>query len=400
MLGNGSLRVSPPQRSVTQRSQCVRSGSVPGTLRARTATFLLFIYLFIYFYIKKIDLFLTYLAFPARREGNATAARSRSGAEHGRILRFCGRSNHGTRPERGRSPARRRWAPFRCRAPFRSRPAAARPGASGASGDGARAGESHGPDPAARASAGDHPGSPGAGGGQTADILDTSRVISEDGKKKLKDLLHYYYPIEIDPNRTLEEKRPLMVEWWTKAHELLVQQKIHKSDIAQIVRESEAMLRDGFKEFFDQLHKNNIPLFIFSAGVGDILEEIIRQANVFYPNVNVVSNYMAFSDEGVLTHFKGPLIHTYNKNNSVLQGTGYFQQLSTRTSIILLGDSMGDLTMADGVPSVENILKIGFLNDKVEERRKKYLDSYDIVLESDETLDVVNGILRYLLAET
>ncbi|KAF2979067.1 hypothetical protein EK904_012395 [Melospiza melodia maxima] len=221
-------------------------------------------------------------------------------------------------------------------------------------------------------------------------ILDTSRVISEDGKKKLKDLLHYYYPIEIDPNRTLEEKRPLMVEWWTKAHELLVQQKIHKSDIAQIVRESEAMLRDGFREFFDQLHKNKIPLFIFSAGVGDVLEEIIRQANVFYPNVNV----------GVLTHFKGPLIHTYNKNNSVLQGTGYFQQLSTRTSIILLGDSMGDLTMADGVPSVENILKIGFLNDKVEERRKKYLDSYDIVLESDETLDVVNGILRYLLAET
>lgn len=55
--------------------------------------------------------------------------------------------------------------------------------------------------------------------------------------------------------------------------------------------------RDGFKEFFDQLHKNNVPLFIFSAGVGDILEEIIRQANVFYSNVNVVSNYMDFNDD-------------------------------------------------------------------------------------------------------
>ncbi|XP_059686136.1 7-methylguanosine phosphate-specific 5'-nucleotidase [Gavia stellata] len=231
-------------------------------------------------------------------------------------------------------------------------------------------------------------------------ILDNSRVISEDGKKKLKDLLHYYYPIEIDPNRTLEEKRPLMVEWWTRAHELLSQQKIQKGDIAQIVRESDVMLRDGFNELFDQLHKYNIPLFIFSAGVGDILEEVIRQANVFYSNVNVVSNYMDFDDNGVLTRFKGPLIHTYNKNNSVLQGTEYFQQLSTRTSIILLGDSMGDLTMADGVPSVENILKIGFLNDKVEERRGKYLDAYDIVLESDETLDVVNGILRYILIET
>ncbi|NXK90169.1 5NT3B nucleotidase, partial [Formicarius rufipectus] len=231
------------------------------------------------------------------------------------------------------------------------------------------------------------------------DILDTSRVISEDGKKKLKDLLQYYYPIEIDPKRTLEEKRPLMVEWWTRAHELLVQQKIHKDDIAQIVRESEAMLRDGFKEFFDQLHKNNIPLFIFSAGVGDVLEEIIRQASVFYSNVKVVSNYMDFNDDGVLTHFKEPLIHTYNKNNTVLQDTVYFQQLSGRTSVILLGDSMGDLTMADGIPNVENILKIGFLNDKVEEQREKYLDAYDIVLESDETLDVVNGILQYILTE-
>ncbi|NXP17944.1 5NT3B nucleotidase, partial [Scytalopus superciliaris] len=230
-------------------------------------------------------------------------------------------------------------------------------------------------------------------------ILDTSRVVSEDGKKKLKDLLHYYYPIEIDPNRTLEEKRPLMVEWWTRAHELLVQQKIRKSDIAQMVRESEVMLRDGFKEFFDQLHQNNVPLFIFSAGIGDVLEEIIHQANVFYSNVKVVSNYMAFDDDGVLMHFKEPLIHTYNKNNTVLQGTGYLQQLSSRTSVIVLGDSMGDLTMADGIPNVENILKIGFLNDKVEERREKYLDAFDIVLESDETLDVVNGILRYILIE-
>lgn len=151
---------------------------------------------------------------------------------------------------------------------------------------------------------------------------------------------------------------------------------------------------------FDQLHKYNVPLFIFSAGVGDVLEEIIRQANVFYSNINVVSNYMDFDENGVLTRFKGPLIHTYNKNNSVLQGTEYFQELSTRTSIILLGDSMGDLTMADGVPSVENILKIGFLNDKVEERRGKYLGAYDIVLERDETLDVANGILRYILTET
>ncbi|KAJ7313524.1 hypothetical protein JRQ81_004974 [Phrynocephalus forsythii] len=217
---------------------------------------------------------------------------------------------------------------------------------------------------------------------------------------QLKDLLHYYYPIEIDPYRTAEDKLPYMVEWWTKAHSLLSQQGILKSDIAQMVKESDVMLRDGFNIFFDQLHQNRVPLFIFSAGVGDVLEEIIHQAGVFHPNVKVVSNYMDFDDTGVLRGFKAPLIHTYNKNNTVLKNTEYFQQLGTRTNVLLLGDSMGDLSMADGVADVENILRIGFLNDRVEEQRGKYTESYEIVLEKDETLDVVNGILKFILAPT
>ncbi|XP_066483345.1 7-methylguanosine phosphate-specific 5'-nucleotidase [Tiliqua scincoides] len=231
-------------------------------------------------------------------------------------------------------------------------------------------------------------------------ILDYSCVISEEGKKKLKDLLHHYYPIEIDPDRTVEDKLPLMVEWWTEAHNVLTQEKIRKSDIAPTVKESDVMLRDGFNIFFDQLHQSKIPLFIFSAGVGDILEEIIRQAGMFHSNINVVSNYMNFDNNGILIGFKTPLIHTYNKNNSVLENTEYFQQLCTRTNILLLGDSMGDLTMADGVANADNILRVGFLNDKVEEQRGKYTEAYDIVLEKDETLDVVNGILRFILAQT
>ncbi|XP_027726324.1 7-methylguanosine phosphate-specific 5'-nucleotidase [Vombatus ursinus] len=230
-------------------------------------------------------------------------------------------------------------------------------------------------------------------------ILDNSKLISEECQKKLKDLLHYYYPIEIDPNRTVKEKFPLMVEWWTKAHNLLCQQKIQKYQIAQIVRDSDAMLREGFETFFNTLYQSNIPLLIFSAGIGDILEEIIRQMNVFHPNIHVVSNYMEFDESGYLQGFKGNLIHTYNKNSSVLEDSKYFQQLQVKTNILLLGDSMGDLTMADGVSSVGNILKIGFLNDKVEEQREQYMDSYDIVLEKDETLDVVNGILTHILCE-
>ncbi|XP_045155559.1 7-methylguanosine phosphate-specific 5'-nucleotidase isoform X2 [Echinops telfairi] len=198
-------------------------------------------------------------------------------------------------------------------------------------------------------------------------ILDNSKIVSEECRRELKALLHHYYPIEIDPNQTTKEKLPHMVEW------------------------------DGYKMFFNMLYRHSIPLFIFSAGIGDILEEIIRQMKVYHPNIHIVSNYMDFDENGFLQGFKDQLIHTYNKNLSLHENSNYFRQFQDKTNILLLGDSLGDLTMADGVPGVENILKIGFLNDKVEELRERYMDAYDIVLEKDETLDVVNGLLQDIL---
>lgn len=54
--------------------------------------------------------------------------------------------------------------------------------------------------------------------------------------------------------------------------------------------------REDYELFFDRLNQHAIPLLIFSAGIGDILEEVIRQANVFHPNVKVISNYMDFDE--------------------------------------------------------------------------------------------------------
>ncbi|XP_076864274.1 cytosolic 5'-nucleotidase 3-like isoform X2 [Brachyhypopomus gauderio] len=227
-------------------------------------------------------------------------------------------------------------------------------------------------------------------------ILDSSKLISETGQAELKNLLNTYYPIEVDSTRSIEEKLPFMVEWWTKAHALLIEQKIRKDQLTAAVKESDAMLREGFQLFFDHLHQHSIPLLIFSAGIGDILEEVIRQEGFFHPNIKVFSNYMDFDESGVLQDFKGELIHVYNKREGALLNSGHFQELKSRHNVLLLGDSLGDLTMADGVQDLQNILKIGYLNDKVEEGKQSYLDSYDIVLERDETMDVPNAILQYL----
>lgn len=138
-------------------------------------------------------------------------------------------------------------------------------------------------------------------------------------------------------------------------------------------------------------------MFIFSAGIGDVLEEVIRQAGVYHPNVKVVSNFMDFDETGMLKGFKGELIHVFNKHDGALRNTEYFNQLKDNSNIILLGDSQGDLRMADGVANVEHILKIGYLNDRVDELLEKYMNSYDIVLVQDESLEVANSILQKIL---
>lgn len=137
---------------------------------------------------------------------------------------------------------------------------------------------------------------------------------------------------------------------------------------------------------------------IFSAGVGDVLEELIRQNHVFHPNVHIISNYMDFDHAGILQAFKGQLIHSYNKRDGALSHATALRELHGRPNILLLGDSLGDLSMADGVCEAQNVLTVGFLNDKVEERKESYVRSFDIVLIKDETMDVPNAILRYIIS--
>ncbi|XP_054539324.1 LOW QUALITY PROTEIN: cytosolic 5'-nucleotidase 3A-like [Pan troglodytes] len=227
--------------------------------------------------------------------------------------------------------------------------------------------------------------------------IDNCQLVTDECRKKLLQLKKKYYAIEVDPVLTVEEKYPYMVEWYTKSHGLLVQQALPKAKLKEIVAESDVMLKERYENFFDKLQQHSIPVFIFSAGISDVLEEVIRQAGVYHPNVKVVSNFMDFDETGVLKGFKGVLIHIFNKHDGALRNTEYFNQLKDNSNIILLGDSQGDLRMADGVANVEHILKIGYLNDRVDELLEKYMDSYDIVLVQDESLEVANSILQKIL---
>ncbi|XP_035661198.1 cytosolic 5'-nucleotidase 3-like isoform X2 [Branchiostoma floridae] len=228
-------------------------------------------------------------------------------------------------------------------------------------------------------------------------VLENSSLVPESKKQILDELRDTYYPIEINAKMTIEEKIPFMMEWYTKGTGVLVECGLKQSDLSLAVKESNARMRDGCDWQFHTLHEHSVPMLIFSAGIGDILEEIIKQHSQMYANMRVVSNYMDFNHDGMLVGFKGDLVHTYNKNEGALRNSDYFTTLKERRNIILMGDSMGDLRMADGVPNMQHILKIGFLNDNIEERLEKYKEAYDIVLVSDDTMDVPNAIMKKIL---
>ncbi|KAM7284069.1 hypothetical protein ISCGN_001172 [Ixodes scapularis] len=101
--------------------------------------------------------------------------------------------------------------------------------------------------------------------------------------------------------------------------------------------------------------------------------------------------------KGNIIGFKGELIHMYNKNRTSVATPEYFHNVKEKTNIVLLGDSLGDLGMLGDVESQEVVLRIGFLNNKIEERLQQYMKSFDIVLIDDQTMDVVNGILRKII---
>jgi len=67
----------------------------------------------------------------------------------------------------------------------------------------------------------------------------------------------------------------------------------------------------------------------------------------------------------VLIGFKGELLHVFNKNEHSIHKSDYFEKIRHRDSVILLGDSLGDLRITEGAQNCTNLLKIGFLNDKV-----------------------------------
>lgn len=179
-------------------------------------------------------------------------------------------------------------------------------------------------------------------------------------------LYEKYRPIEICPKMTQEEKEPHMIEWWDLSNKLLKWVlplflnkfidfwvcffyhqiagyffrgiSFNPTEIEDLVKEYGPTLRDGTQQMLKLTNESSIPVLVFSAGLGDSILAVLRHEQVMYSNVKIVSNFLKY-ENGIVNGFSdnNPIIHTFNKNETVLEGTEYFEMVQNRKNVILMG---------------------------------------------------------------
>lgn len=237
-------------------------------------------------------------------------------------------------------------------------------------------------------------------------VFETSRFVPKEFFDNTQKLREKYLPIEQDAHLSIEEKTPHMIQWYKEANRQLTEVgTVHKDSFSQMVKESNVELREGTQSLMEHFSQQKVPVLVLSAGLGDMVVEILIGLDAMKPNMHVVSNFLKYDSEGNIVGMKNSddaVIHMYNKNEKSLEKMAdqdFVQSVAARRNIVLVGDSLGDCGMANGIDNPEAVLKIGFLNHGIDSdadqvRLAKYLAAFDIVLVDDQTMSVLDIIAQ------
>ena len=225
-------------------------------------------------------------------------------------------------------------------------------------------------------------------------ILAKNGSVSEGYKKEAREIYEYYRPIEVD--ETLDEniKNDLMVEWWNKHINLFVKYQIPEEIISNAARDLNIMkFRAGGREFLENMRDRKIPVIIISAGIGNFIEQFFEVNDCNFENIFIVSNFINFKN-GVAVGISDNVIHSLNKNEIAL--TPEIKHiLNNRKNIILMGDCIGDVKMAKD-ECRKDALKIGFLEENIEESKPYFEAEFDVVCTNNTGFDELSKKLKIL----
>lgn len=209
----------------------------------------------------------------------------------------------------------------------------------------------------------------------TANKKAMGKAISND----LNKFYEKYGPIELDYTIDIQEKEKYMLEWYEKSMNLYYTYHLTKEKLKECIYNSHLELREGAKDFLNKLYNRNIPVIIFSAGIGNVIEQFLKEKECYYDNITIIGNFIKFDKNGDMIKFSDNIIHTLNKNIDKLNDDKLKEKIEGKEYRVVIGDLVEDINMMGEYPEHKS-LKIGFLNKNITENLEVYRKNFDIVL--------------------
>ncbi len=225
-------------------------------------------------------------------------------------------------------------------------------------------------------------------------VIQNPNFLNPDLSIKSNKLAQKYCPIEMDYHMPSEEKYSHMIDWYTQVLDLYYQYGLTKEKLISCVKYGNLTLREGLKDFLFTLHHNHVPVIILSAGIGNVIEEVLTLHHCFYDNIHIISNFFTFQDNTLLP-FSNPILHTCNKTIKTLPNP-LIQILKQKEYFLLFGDFIEDIHM---VPKgyLPKTLSFGFLEKNINENLQPYRNAFDIVLTDNTSFYEVQNIIHSLM---
>lgn len=221
-------------------------------------------------------------------------------------------------------------------------------------------------------------------------------IINEKIKEKLpiKDINNYYVVTDFDrtiTNDTSNTSWSILASSDLVHIELFIKYRISEEIFAQVGSDLRIMeFRKGAKEFLQFLNKNNIPLIIISAGIGNFIESFLKKHDCLFDNIYISSNKIIFTDN-VATGVDKNIIHSLNKNEVLLPFL-IQKQIQNKSDVILLGDQISDLKMIDKNNN-KQIIKVWFYSSRTETSIIEFQNAFDIVCLENDNYNTLSKVL-------
>ena len=240
-------------------------------------------------------------------------------------------------------------------------------------------------------------------------IIDQSTYASNNLKEGANNLFKKYSKFELDTSIDFSLRDKSMYSWFEECLMLMIDDKISKKTIYDMVIESindnKMFFRNGMKIFFDFILKLKIPLILISAGIKDViiyeLKYLLKEKyDLLIENnlIHIIANDFIFNEDKVAIDFVKPIIYTFNKNKIIKDEISKYINLNEKKlNVFFFGDHLNDINALDDIKnSIENILSVAFWNYDESKLSNEFKEIYDAVVSEDGDFFIINEVLKEL----